>query len=394
MTNYSWTVSPGGTVTSGATGNSVTVTWNIPGAQTITADYFSPTGCNAVTPATYNVLVNPAPIPTIGSTNNPCVGSTNNIYYTESGQSNYFWTVTAGIIVSGQGTSTIDVTWTGTGSQSVMVNYNSSFGCSATVPSVYNLFVNSFPGAAGPITGSANLCTGTNGVAYATAAVANATSYDWNLPAGATIATGAGTSSITVNYGLAAVSGNITVAGNNGCGSGVLSPNFNVTIHEIPVAPVVTALGSVLTSNAAAGNQWYYGGTIIAGATSQSYTVTNNSGFYWCTVTLNGCSSEISNKVWITVVGLLEHPVSNSFTVYPMPNDGQFTVSIRCPVDDTFTILVYNQLGSKLYELAGVKTVGGKYDMQIDLRPITNGIYFVVFMNSENKIVRKIFINN
>ena len=198
-----------------------------------------------VTSSNASLIVNAQPVPTIGSTNTPCTGSTNNIYYTETGQTNYIWAVSAGTIVSGQGTSTLNVTWTGIGPQTVSVNYNNSFGCSGTNPTVYNLFVNPFPGPAGAISGIAALCAGTSGVAYSTTPVANATSYTWMVPAGATIATGAGTTGITINFGPAAVSGNITVAGTSSCGEGI-SSNFPVTVNPMPAAAgTITGASSV-----------------------------------------------------------------------------------------------------------------------------------------------------
>ena len=484
MTNYIWTVPSGAIITSGGTPNSntITLTWNNSGLMAVTVNYTNINGCVSLTPASFSVTVNPQAVPTIGSTNTPCLGSVNNIYYTEIGQSNYFWTVSSGIIVSGQATSTINVTWTGGGQQNVTVNYTNSLGCPAAEAYVYNLFVNPLPSIAGAIAGVGTVCAGTNSVAYSTTSVLNATSYTWTLPAGATIATGAGTTSITVNYGPSAVSGNISVTGNNSCGdgiasdfaitvnplpaaagtiigsaavcegaggvnymvssvtgaasyawtvpsgaiitsgattnqvavsfgsvaasgvitvkginacgSGVLSHDFMVVVNPIPSAPVISSLGSVLTSSALSGNQWYYEGTAIAGATGQSYTITNNTGYYWCVVSLNGCSSANSNKVWVVVTNTMELPVSASFTIYPVPNNGQFTASIRFPVDNTFNISVYNQIGSKLLELKNVNVVGGKSDTQINLRPLSNGVYIVVFMNNDYQVVKRVLVNN
>ncbi|NCA77892.1 MAG: T9SS type A sorting domain-containing protein, partial [Alphaproteobacteria bacterium] len=483
MTNYIWTVSAGGTITAGGTptSNSVTITWNTAGVQAVTVNYTNANGCTAASPVSYSVTVNPTPVPVIGSNNVPCVNSTGNNYYTESGMTGYVWTVSAGgTITSGQGTSSILVTWTVAGSQWVSVNYNNTYGCPAPTATVYNLFVNPLPNAAAAITGTANVCAGTNGVAYSTTPVMNATSYTWTLPAGATIATGAGTTNITVNFGPTAVSGNIivtgtnscgngapstfavvvnplpanagtitgpaavcegatsvtytvpaianatgyvwtvpagatiisggntnsikvnfttpgtgviTVKGTNACGSGVVSPNFSVTVNAIPPAPVITANGNVLTSSSPTGNQWYYEGNPIPGATGQTYTVMNNTGYYWCVVTINGCSSEISNKIWIEVVGIGEMPSEASFSVYPVPNEGVFNISIDYPIEDTFTIMIYNQIGSKIFEIKDVNTVGGKYNHRVDLRPISTGMYSVIFMNSEHKIVKKFIIN-
>jgi hypothetical protein len=53
-------------------------------------------------------------------------------------------------------------------------------------------------------------------VVYSIAPVANATTYQWLVPVGAIIASGQGTTSITVNFGTK--SGNIKVRAGNVCG--------------------------------------------------------------------------------------------------------------------------------------------------------------------------------
>ena len=251
--------------------------------------------------------------------------------------------------------------------------------------------VNPLPAAAGTITGSASVCVNATGVTYSVPTIANAATYVWTVPAGATITAGAATKSITVSFGPTAGTGVVTVKGTNTCGNGVISSNFNVTMNALPAAPVVTANGAVLTSSATSGNQWYYAGNAIAGATSQTYTVTHNTGYYWVVVTTNGCSSPISNKVWVVVTGQQELQGSN-FNVYPVPNDGRFTVSITSPVQEAFTVQVFNQLGAKVFELNDLQ-VNGTVEKQVDLRPIANGIYSVVFLNSEHKVVKKVIVN-
>ena len=485
MTNYVWTVSAGGLVTAGGTptSNTVTITWTTAGANAVTVNYTNAGGCTAVTATSFPVTVSPTPMPTIGSNNTPCVGSTGNMYYTEGGMTNYTWVVSAGgAIASGQGTSAINVTWTGVGAQWVSVNYNNATSCSAIVPTVYNLFVNPLPNAAGPVTGTATLCAGTNGVAYSCADILNATSYTWTLPAGASIATGAGTKNITVNFGTNAVSGNITVAGTNSCGNGTVSQafavtvnplpaaagtitgfasvcvnatgvtysvpaianatsyvwalpagvtitagansrnitvsfgpaagtgvitvlgtnacgngtvsaNFNVTMNAIPSAPVVTAAGAVLTSNAATGNQWYYEGNPIAGATSQTYTVTHNTGYYWCVVTTNGCSSPVSNKVWVLVTGIGSQQVASEFIVYPNPSKGLFTISLNGVEQGTYTVEVTSNLGVTIWKMENV-AISGSFKTEVDIRPAPSGVYIVLIRNNENHQVRKVLVKN
>ena len=392
MTSYNWAVSIGGTIIAGAGTNAITVLWPYAGSRTVSVTYTNPTGCVAVTPTIYNVTINPAAVPTIGTSSSPCINSTNNQYITNSGMSNYLWNVSpGGTLVSGQGTNAIMVTWNGVGAQWVNVSYTNNYGCAAVTPTVYNLFVNPYPNAAGPVTGTASVCAGTNGVSYSCDEILNADTYTWNLPSGATIASGAGTRSITVNFAVAAVSGNITVTGKNSCGNGTPSPNFNVAVNSIPTAPVVTAVGPVLTSSAPFGNQWYFAGTgPIMGATGQTYTATV-SGCYWTVVTLNGCVSPPSNHTCVVMIGEQEL-IGSNFSIYPIPNDGRFIVGITGAAREIFSIRVYNQMGAQIYEMDNLQ-VSGEFEKQIDLRSQPGGLYSVLFNNGSGKVVKKMLIN-
>jgi hypothetical protein len=108
-------------------------------------------------------------------------------------------------------------------------------------------------------------------------------------------------------------------------------------------------------------------------------------------VTLNGCSSPVSNLVWVVVTGVQELQ-SGNFNVYPVPSDGRFTVSITGAVNEAYSIIIFNQLGAKIYELKDVQ-VNGTFEKQIDLRPIATGVYSVMFLNSEHKVVKKVLVN-
>jgi hypothetical protein len=487
MTGYIWNISAGGQITGGTGTNSVTVTWIATGAQNISVNYSNANGCTAAAPVVYPVTVNNGAAPTITGTTNLCANSGYYNYTTEAGMTGYNWTVSPGGTINfGGGTNVATVSWATPGSQWVKVNYTNSGGCSAPNPVQLNVTVNSLPAAAGSITGTATVCGGATGVAYSIAVIAGATSYVWNLPAGATISSGAGTNAITVNFtgnassgnitvyannicgngasspsfavtvnalpanagtitglasvcagatgvvyivpaiagatgyswtvpagvtvvsggntnsitvdfGATAVSGNITVLGTNSCGNGVVSPNFAVTVNPIPVPPVVTNTGYTVHSSAPSGNQWYYSATAggtgapISGATAQTYDCTlTGTGYYWSVLTLNGCSSAESNHQYVIITGIDSHS-SSAINVYPVPNDGRFNVTITAS-NETFSISVYNSLGVKIYEETKVE-VNGTLQKVIDLRPVPNGVYSVIFENSQNQVVKKIIVN-
>jgi len=76
---YTWTIS-GGTITSGAGTNTVLVTWNTTGAESISVNYQDVNGCSAATPTTKAVTVNPLPVPTITGSASVCINATGVTY--------------------------------------------------------------------------------------------------------------------------------------------------------------------------------------------------------------------------------------------------------------------------------------------------------------------------
>jgi trimeric autotransporter adhesin len=390
MSGYTWTVSAGGTITAGAGTRQITIHWNNTGAQSVSVTYTSQYGCAAAAPTVLNVNVSSLPTPTIAGSNTMCEDEGYHVYTTQQGYTNYVWTVTSGgSIVSGQGTYQIEVDWFNAGNQTVTVNYTNASGCYASSPASFAVTVLPKPGAAGAISGPNSVCEGEQG-GYSVSPIANADVYVWTVPAGATIVDGIGTNSIKVVFGPGS-SGNISVFGSNVCGDGAPSAAYHVTVNPLPATPVVTADANyLLTSSAPEGNQWYFNGTMIDGATGQTYQA-EEEGFYWTVVTLNGCTSAESNHVEIIFTGLDELP-GTSVRTYPIPNSGQFTVSIINQAEQSYDIYVMNNLGVRIYE----KTrwvVSRKGELNIDLGVVSKGIYTLMIQSKENRMVRKIIVS-
>ncbi|NTW32174.1 MAG: DUF1566 domain-containing protein [Bacteroidetes bacterium] len=173
------------------------------------------------------------------------------------------------------------------------------------------------PSAAGNISGTATVCQGTNNVVYSVAPIANATGYTWSLPTGASIATGANTNSVTVNYAANATSGNITVYGtSNGCGNGTVSQNYAITVNANPTAtasnnsPVCEGATLNLTGGPNGMSSYSWSGPSYTNST-QSPTVSTNAaptmaGTYTVTVTDgNGCEGTASTTATIVATPTL-----------------------------------------------------------------------------------------
>jgi hypothetical protein len=238
MTGYSWVVSAGGTITAGETAasNTVTVTWNTAGAQTVSVNYTNASGCTAAAPVVFNVTVNPLPVPTITGPTPVCVNSTGNVYTTQAGMTGYSWVVSAGGTITAGGTAasnTVTVTWNTAGAQTVSVNYTNASGCTAAAPVVFNVTVNPLP--VPTITGPTPVCVNSTGNVYTTQA--GMTGYSWVVSAGGTITAGgtAASNTVTVTWntvGAQTVSVNYTNA--NGC-TAATPVIFNVTVNLKPI---------------------------------------------------------------------------------------------------------------------------------------------------------------
>ncbi len=88
------------------------------------------------------------------------------------------------------------------------------------------------PNTPGKIDGTTSVCQGQSSLKYTVPLDANATSYIWTLPTGATGTST--TNSITVNYSTSAISGNITVKGHNTCGDGTVSA-LPIIVNPLPL---------------------------------------------------------------------------------------------------------------------------------------------------------------
>ena len=283
--------------------------------------------CATGATSTYPITVNPVTVPVITGSESMCAGSGNYTYSTQTGMSGYNWSVSAGgSIIYGAGTYYIQVYWNTPGAQTVNVNFTNTTGCQTPAPTVLNVTVTGVPSSAGAITGSATVCAGAQNVAYSVAPVTGALAYSWTLPAGATITSGAFTNAITVNFASNAVSGPITVSGNNLCGDGPSSPAFGVNVTPMPSAAgtitgpatvckgttgVVYTVPPVLNATA---YTWAVpaGVTVTSGANTNSISVTFGASSVSGSVTVYGsntCGNGLSSSFSVTVNPVPPTPV-------------------------------------------------------------------------------------
>jgi hypothetical protein len=144
----------------------------------------------------------------------------------------YDWTLPNGASGSSStNTINVDYSTTATSGNITVAGTNT---CGSSTAATLPVSVNPLPDAGGNISGATTVCPGETAVTYTVPPIANALSYQWTLPGGASGSST--TNQIVVDYGTNAVSGPLTAEGINGCGSG-LAASASITINtDAPVA--------------------------------------------------------------------------------------------------------------------------------------------------------------
>ncbi|MBC5993839.1 ice-binding family protein [Pontibacter cellulosilyticus] len=211
-TGYTWTVPAGWTIKNGQGSSTIEVEVGQNAGQVTVA---GTNECGAG--ATAKLDVAPAPVPpapgTIEGPNATCANTENLTYSIAvlTGGDKYEWTVPQGwTIVSGQGTLSITVK---AGAAGGKVGVTATNDCGTSKASTLDVSVTTPPAAPVAIQDMSSLC---DGLKYTVDAVPGATDYTWTVPAGFTIVSGQGTTTITVKMDNPSAFGQVSVKANAG----------------------------------------------------------------------------------------------------------------------------------------------------------------------------------
>ena len=166
--------------------------------------------------------------------------------------------------------------------------------------------------------------------------------------------------------------------------------SVTVTVLPNPPVPTVTKSGFTLTSSSATGNQWNRNGVPISGATSQSYTVTQNGNYTVAVTGSNGCSST-SDSVNVTVGVQSEIPPrgTSDLVFFPNPNNGAFTFSFNADQQSNYDIELRDVLGRLIHQEHLNKFLG-HYSEQFDLHVYPKGFYSLLVRSGTERMVVKV----
>ncbi len=297
ISKYNWTIT-NGTLNSGATTPSVSLTWGAFATGKICVNAENSCGMSDTT--CLNVVINKKPnTVTIAGNQTVCPSSIGT--YTTSLNENgttYQWTVPSGATIkNGQGKSSIDIDWgNSTGGQVCVTPSNS---CGAATQTCINVTVKNAAPTSIPIAGSTTVCPNETAT-FSVTPDASITDYLWIMPANATILSGQGTPSVSVKIGTGTDAA-IVLQIKNSCN---LTTNMNklVTIKaelpdDLPILGNFTVCSNDTSSFGVSGNAkitsyiWSVptGATIISGQGTMTIRVA------WGTATSGTIGLELKN---------------------------------------------------------------------------------------------------
>jgi Zn-dependent metalloprotease/subtilisin-like proprotein convertase family protein len=316
---------------------------------------------------------------------------------TVQGASTYNWTVPTGAIISsGQGTTTVSVSFPAgfvTGTLSV----NASNACGTSSAITLSLF--GIPATPGTITGPNTAVCGAT-VSYSIpASITGATTYNWTVSAGAVIMSGQGTTTVSVKWPSTSITnGSVCVTASNSCGAS--ASRCMTSIRTAPLKPASIAgpltvcrnqtnLSYSVTSQPGATFTWTMpsGVTILSGQGTSSILVR------WGTrsgtmkvVASNACGSTQATSLKVTVNCREDNTPLTGISLVPNPSNGDAVLQFDRDSQGAL-IMVHDMLGRQLLSERTNDTL-----YRINLRNRPKGVYLITvkFSDGETETLRMV----
>lgn len=188
---------------------------------------------------------------------------------------------------------------------------------------------------------------------------------------------------------LIADSGTYQCIATNSLGSDTAA--FFVIINALPNT-LVTQTNDTLTANLSnAAYQWIdcFNNSAIANATNQIFAPSIN-GNYAVVVSQNGCA-DTSNCFNVFVTGIESYikPLTNDFDIYPNPASGILIIHCKTCYEQPSTIRILDVLGNEVYNSARDISTTMNNLLNIDIKNLSSGIYFVNIGHEVSMFVKK-----
>ena len=312
--------------------------------------------------------INPTPVVTFTTNGSSvCVGSTGNVYTTQTGKTNYVWSVSAGGTITaggGTGDNNATIAWNTLGAQSVAVSYTNNLGCSSGITE--NTTITSRP-VAPSLSLTHPTCASATGTITVTSP-ANGAGITYTVT-GTNPVVGSATNASGIFSGLNPGIYDVSVSSGSGCTSLITAATINAR-PPIPTNPVATITqptlalntGTITITSPANGAGITY---TLAGITPVVGAITNSTGNFnglnpgdYTIIASNGsgCSSS-ATSLTITDPPLPPVPPILNSIIQPSCTTATGTISIASPVPGagvSYTVTGTNPIVTGITNTTGV----------------------------------------
>lgn len=406
--SYNWTA-PSGMNLSSNSGTTVNLSSPVAGSGNLCVT--SGNSCGTSSARCMNITVDagpPAAPASIFGNSLACTGDVISYLASAStGATSYQWSIPSGTtIISGQGTRILNLQFTTSfsgGTISVMAM--NACGNSTSKTKLLSLNTPATPSAiAGNGTGVCN-----RQEVYSVNAV-NGMNYNWTVPAGASILSGQGTSSITVQFSPNFGKGTLSVVSHNNCGT---STSRSRTVNGAPAVPgsitgaTVVCKGqsgvaySTVAVYGANSYTWSLPRNTVVAAGQGSIAITANygnnaaSGFVKVNAS-NTCSTTLNKKLAVTVNSCPkladdQSISSTEWTILPNPAHEQTKVVFNSEGAENAEINLSNVIGQQVF-IQRIRTQAGSNSLTIDLRKFPRGVYFLTLIQDGKSSSRRLIV--
>jgi len=182
------------------------------------------------------------------------------------------------------------------------------------------------------------------------------------------------------------------------CGNVPDTANFYINVLPLPIAVSISGPdtvcpgSSVILTDTITGGIWFAVNTIatISADTVTGITVGVDTIFYSIS---NTCGADTAAQI-VTVEACTEevtniNPAGTALTIFPNPNDGNFTLSVTTPTNEQATITISNILGEKVKQLNTTANTPTQVKMEMP-----EGVYFISATTASGRWNEKVVVSN
>ena len=125
-------------------------------------------------------------------------------------------------------------------------------------------------------------------------------------------------------------------------------------------------------------------GSPIGGATGITHTALSNGLYYTIVTDINGCSSDTSNQINITNVGI---KVLNDISFNLFPNPAQTSFTVETNLSGNYLLTIIDNLGQKVLVENCEKS-----RETISIQHLKHGMYFVQLKSKDGLVTKKLIV--